>query len=156
MAAQLWSLPKERVKNAKAHSVPLSPQAMGIIEGMPRIEACPYVFSANGKTSVTGFSKIKRRLDASLPADMAPWRLHDIRRSTATGLARIGVDIIVVEKILNHVSGQLKGVVGTYQRHGFEDERRVALERWADHVGRLVSGAEAPNVLEFATGRAGR
>jgi integrase len=151
-AARLWSLPKERVKNAKAHTVPLSPQALAIIEGMPRIEACPYVFSANGKTSVTGFSKIKRRLDASLPADMAPWRLHDIRRSAATGMARIGVDIIVIEKILNHVSGQLRGVVGTYQRHGFDDERRVALERWGRHIETLAAG-EGSNVVELATGR---
>jgi integrase len=151
-AARLWSLPKERVKNAKAHTVPLSPQALAIIEGMPRIEGCPYVFTANTRTPVSGFSKIKRRLDSRLP-DMAPWRLHDIRRSTATGMARIGVDIIVVEKILNHMSGQLRGVVGTYQRHGFDDERRVALERWADHVGRLVSGAPVANIVEFATGR---
>jgi integrase len=147
-ATKLWSMPGKRTKNAKAHTVPLSPQALAIVNAMPRIDGCDFVFTANGKISVTGFSKIKRNLDALLPG-MQPWRLHDLRRSAATGMARIGVDIIVVEKILNHVSGQLRGVVGTYQRHGFEDERRVALERWARHIEALATG-EGSNVVEFA------
>jgi integrase len=147
MAARLWSLPRERTKNAKAHSVPLSPQALAIILRQPRIEGCAFVFTANGSQAVTGFSKIKRRLDSRLP-DMQPWRLHDLRRSCATGLARIGVDIAVVERILNHTSGVFRGVVGTYQRHAYEDERRVALERWGRHIDALASGG-ASNVVEL-------
>jgi integrase len=154
-ATKLWSMPGKRTKNGKAHAVPLSPQALAIINAMPRIEGCDFVFTANGKIAVTGFSKIKRNLDALLPG-MTPWRLHDLRRSCATGLARIGVDIIVVEKILNHVSGQLRGVVGTYQRHGFEDERRVALERWADHIERLVTAGSAGNVIAIEAVKARR
>jgi integrase len=151
-AARLWSLPKERVKNARSHTVPLSPQALAIIEGMPRIENCPYVFTANDRTAVSGFSKIKRRLDSRLPANMAPWRLHDIRRSTATGLARIGTDVAIIERVLNHAGGVFRGVVGTYQRHGFDDERRVALERWGRHVETLAAG-EGSNVVELERGR---
>ena len=120
---------------------------MAVISGQPRIEGCDYVFSANGKTAVTGFSKIKRRLDGRVP-DMRPWRLHDIRRSAATGLARLGVDIAVVERILNHTARVFRGVVGTYQRHGFEDERRVALERWGRHIETLATGKES-NIVEL-------
>ena len=83
-------MPKERTKNGRAHIVPLSPQALAIIEATPRIEGCPFVFTTTGKVPVAEFSRIKRILDARLPADMPPWRIHDIRRSAATGLARIG------------------------------------------------------------------
>jgi integrase len=153
LATRLWSLPKERCKNGRAHTVPLSPQALAIIKSTPRIVACDFCFTANGKTAVVGFSKIKRRLDARLPADMAPWRIHDIRRSTATGLARLGVDIAVIERILNHASGLFRGVVGTYQRHGFDDERRVALDRWGRHVESLATGEAESNVVEYAASR---
>ncbi len=150
-AAKLWSMPKERTKNGRAHTVPLSPQALAIIEATPRIEGCPFVFTTNGKVPVAEFSRIKRILDARLPADMPPWRIHDIRRSAATGLARIGTDIAVVEKVLNHASGAFRGIVGTYQRYGFDDERRVALERWGRHVEALAMGAEENVVVELAT-----
>ena len=105
LSARLWRLPAARCKNGKAHSVPLSPQALAIIESAPRIAGCDFVFSANGKSAVIGFSKVKRRLDSRLPQDMKPWRLHDVRRSVATGMARLGTDIAVIERVLNHVSG---------------------------------------------------
>ena len=152
LPARLWSLPKERVKNGRAHTVPLSPQALAIIEATPRIAGCDYVFTTNGRRAVVGFSKIKRLLDTRCPTDMPKWRLHDVRRSTATGLARIGIDIVVVEKVLNHASGAFRGVVGTYQRHGFDDERRVALDRWGRHVEALAAGTEE-NVVELAAAR---
>jgi integrase len=147
LSSKLWSLPKERVKNKKAHVVPLSSQALAIIEAVPKIANCDFVFTTNGRTAVIGFSKIKRALDALLP-DMKPWRLHDLRRSMATGCARLGVDIVVIEKILNHSSGVLRGVVGTYQRHGFEDERRVALDKWGRHIATLVAGKAEDVVIE--------
>jgi integrase len=152
-AARLWSLPKERVKNGKAHTVPLSSQAMTIIESMPRIENCPYLFTANGKMPVTGWSKIKRGLDSRLP-DLRAWRLHDVRRSTATGLARIGTDVAVIEKILNHTAGVFRGVVGTYQRHGFDDERRAALDAWGRWIDVIRTGGAASNVVELSAARA--
>jgi integrase len=147
LAAKLWSLPKERVKNGKAHTVPLSEQALWIIQAQPRYAGCDHVFTANGKTAVVGFAKIKRRLDSLLPANVPPWRLHDLRRSAATGMARIGVDIVVIEKVLNHSSGVLRGIVGVYQRHGYVDERRVALDRWGGHVERLATGETEANVV---------
>jgi integrase len=149
VAAKLWRLPKERTKNGRAHDIPLSPQALAVIEAMPRIERCDFCFTSNGATPVVGLSaRIKRRLDAALPG-LNPWTLHDLRRSVATGLARIGTDIAVVEKVLNHASGKFAGIVGVYQRHGFDDERRVALDRWGRHVESLAAG-ESSNVVEIA------
>jgi integrase len=151
-AAKLWSMPKERTKNGRAHTVPLSPQAMTVIKATPRIVG-DFVFTTAGNVPVAEFSRIKRLLDARLPADMKPWRIHDLRRSTATGLARIGTDIVVVEKVLNHASGAFRGIVGTYQRHGFDDERRVALDRWGRHVEALAAGETEENVVELAARR---
>jgi hypothetical protein len=77
----------------------------------------------------------------------APWCWHDIRRSTASGLAGLGVAVPVVEKILAHRSGTFRGIVSTYQRHSFIPEMRSALERWSEHLDRLVRGAPASKVV---------
>ena len=69
---------------------------------------------------------------------MTGWRLHDIRRSVASGMARLGVNLPVIERALNYISGSFSGIVGVYQRHEFAAEKREALEKWADHVERLV------------------
>ena len=66
------------------------------------------------------------------------WTVHDLRRTTASGMAKLGVSLVVIEKVLNHVSGSLAGIVGVYQRHEFAEEKREALQQWADHVERLV------------------
>jgi integrase len=134
LQAGLWMLPRERVKNDRRHDVPLSRQALAIIERLPRISD-RYVFSVNGNKPFNGF-KAKERLDKL--ASIAPWTLHDLRRTAASGMARLGVSLVVIEKVLNHVSGSLAGVVGIYQRHEFAEEKRAALEKWADHVERLV------------------
>ena len=134
LQAGLWTLPRERVKNDRRHDVPLSRQAAAIIERLPRISD-RYVFSLNGNKPFNGF-KAKERLDKL--ASIAPWTLHDLRRTAASGMARLGVSLVVIEKVLNHVCGSLAGVVGVYQRHEFADEKRAALQLWADHVERLV------------------
>ena len=134
-------LPAERVKNKRAHDVPLSPLARNIIADVARIGGSPFVFTITGRSPVSGFGKAKKRLDAEM--DIAPWRTHDIRRTVASGLQRLGVPLPVTEKVLNHISGSLGGIVGVYQRHDYEAERRVALERWADHISALVEGRQA-------------
>jgi integrase len=139
--ARLWSIPSERCKNGRAHSVFLSTPAVELLRGLPRIAGSEFVLTTNGRVPAAGFGKHKRRLDALLPPDMPHWVVHDIRRSVATGLARIGVALPVIEKILNHQSGSFGGIVGVYQRHDFADERRTALDAWAAHVERIVSGA---------------
>jgi hypothetical protein len=71
-----------------------------------------------------------------------PWRLHDIRRTVATGMADIGVAPHVIEAALNHISGHKAGVAGVYNRSSYEREVRVALARWADHIEAIVEGTE--------------
>jgi integrase len=134
----LWTLPRERVKNDRPHTVPLSPLVVSIIKSLPRI-AGQYVFTTNGETASSGYSVAKRRLDAQLPADMPAWRWHDLRRTLASGLARLGVNLPVIEKILNHISGSFGGIVSVYQHHDFADEKRQALEAWSDHVAAIVA-----------------
>jgi integrase len=88
-------------------------------------------------------SRAKAMLDASMKL-AAPWRLHDLRRTTASGLARLGINLAVIERILNHTSGSFAGVVGVYQRHSFAAEKRKALDVWGNFVFDLVSDKPAP------------
>jgi integrase len=131
-----WTLPGARTKNARVHVVPLSRQALELIKQQPRISE-QYVFSAFGDKPISGFHNAKTTLDRISGA--TGWTVHDLRRTTASGMARLGVSLVVIEKVLNHVSGSLAGIVGVYQRHEFADEKRAALQQWADHVERLVS-----------------
>jgi hypothetical protein len=79
--------------------------------------------------------------------------LHDIRRTVASGMARLGVNLPVIEKLLNHVSGSFAGIVGVYQRHSFADEKRAAMAAWARHVEAIVSGNATANIIELRGGR---
>jgi integrase len=139
---RLLGLPSERVKNGRPHDVPLSPQAIAVIKkATPRI-GDRFIFSVNGKAPINGFGKYKERLNALLPKHMPAWVLHDLRRSTASGMARLGISLPVIEKTLNHVSGSFAGVVGVYQRHEFGAEKRAALETWAAHVDSVIGGGK--------------
>ena len=139
----LWSLSRERTKNSEPHAVPIAPAVRAILKSVPRIAGSDLVHTTNGRTPISGFSKAKIELDAAV-ADLnggkpiAPWRIHDLRRTMATGMARLGVQLPVVEKILNHISGSFGGIQGVYQRHTFDTEKRDALERWAQHVLELA------------------
>jgi integrase len=138
---KLWVLPQGRVKNKNGHEVPLSAAAIRIIESVPRMKGCDLLFSTTGETAVSGFSKAKDELDAL--AGVADWRVHDLRRTAASGMARIGIQLPTVEKILNHSSGSFAGVAGIYQRYQFADEKARALDAWADFVETLVEGKPA-------------
>jgi integrase len=135
----MWTLPRERTKNAEPHQVPMVPWTRSILAGLPRIAGSDFVFTSTGRTPISGFSRAKTTLDAVITklnggAPIAPWRIHDIRRTFATNLAKLGVQLPVVEKLLNHISGSFAGVAGIYQRHDFADEKRAALECWAQHL----------------------
>ena len=132
--APIWTLPRARTKNNVAHTVPLSPAVQGILAGLPRIDDCHFVFTSNGRTSIGGYSKAKRALDVAMARPIDPWVVHDIRRTMATSMARLGVTLPVVEKILNHTGGSFGGVQGIYQRHDFAAEKARALDLWAEHV----------------------
>ena len=132
----LWILPRERVKNGRRHEVPLSRQALAILKRVPCI-GNKYVSTLNGTVPYANFSRAKARLEVSNDI-ITPWTLHDLRRTVASGMAKLGVSLVVIEKVLNHVSGSLGGIVGVYQRHEYAVEKREALQLWADHVEQLV------------------
>jgi len=133
----LWHIPPEHSKNGKPHTVHLSPQALSILQGVPRTGTL--VFSFDGTTQFQGFSKAKRRLDHV--SRVSDWTLHDLRRTVVSGMARLGVAPHVADKILNHQSGTISGVAAVYQRHEFMSERKEALHRWAQHVAKLIAPA---------------
>jgi integrase len=147
LAGKAWMLPKERTKNNQAHAVPLSRQAVEILEKAPRFVG-EFVFTLDGETPATGFGRAKKRLDAALPGAL-PWVLHDVRRTVATSMARLGVALPTVEKVLNHRSGSFRGIVGVYQRHDYASEMRAALQCWAAHIERLA-GDPVDNVILLA------
>jgi integrase len=132
-----WLLPADMTKSNRAHTVPLAPIVMEIITACPRLDD-HLVFPSSGRngSSFSGFSKCKSRLDAV--SGVTDWTLHDLRRTAATHMARLGVAPHVVEKILNHTGGALGGVAGIYNRFSYQPEMRTALELWARHVQDLT------------------
>jgi integrase len=134
----LWSLPGARAKNGRDHLVPLPPQAREIIRSVPRTSD-EYVLSLAGDKPLESYARLKRQLD-KLARVSEPWTLHDLRRTTASGLQRLGVKLEVTEALLNHTSGSRGGIVGVYQRHDYADQKRVALELWAAHIEGLTDG----------------
>jgi integrase len=139
----LWTLPPKRTKNGREHVVPLSAQALALIEARPRFADCPFVFSADGKGAPNNWAKVKRRISAKAGVPADTWRLHDLRRTAASGMQKLAVSVPVIEKALNHFSGTFRGIVGVYQQHDYADEIRVALQKWADHVEEIVGGKPA-------------
>ncbi len=117
--------------------VPLSTIALKNPTKIPRT-GFPCVFPAPGKPeqAYLRYSKGKRDLDAA--AGFHDWTLHDLRRTAATGMARLGVAPHVVERVLNHVSGTFSGVAGIYNRFKYEEEMREAKERWEGRIKELV------------------
>jgi integrase len=138
----LISLPAERTKNARPHSIPLSGPAQQILKARPRFDGRDFVFGRGH--GFTGWGKCKIRLNAriteKLGTALSDWVTHDLRRTFATGLQRLGVRLEVTEAILNHVSGSRGGIAGIYQRHDWANEKRAALDAWAAHVVDIVSG----------------
>jgi integrase len=135
--AKTWVIPSERSKNGKAHVVPLSAFALEILGEVPRFLDCDYVFTTTRKSPVSGFSKALRRLSEG--SQTSDWRWHDLRRTAASGMARLGVAPHVVEKVLNHVSGIISGVAAVYNRYGYGDEAREALEGWGGTLAQLAA-----------------
>ncbi|KAA2236946.1 tyrosine-type recombinase/integrase [Salinarimonas soli] len=149
-----WVIPKERAKNGLAHEVPLAPEARAVLASIPRVAGkAGHIFSTNGERPASGYSKAKARLDAKVlelarhaateqgddpdEVAIAPWVIHDLRRTAATVIAKIGHPPHVVEAILNHKAGTISGVAAIYNRHGYEKEKRQALQDWASHLKML-------------------
>ena len=149
LKAGLWTIPAERAKNGAAHIVPLSEAARNVLDAIEEVAGSRLLFPADGnpENPASGISKAVERIRAGVRAelseDVAGWSLHDIRRTVATGLQRLGIRFEVTEAVLNHVSGSKGGVAGVYQRYGWADEKKAALDAWALEVERL-----ADNVID--------
>lgn len=161
--ARRWTIPRERAKADRAHEVPLSDVALATLGECPRLG--PFPFTTRGDIPVAGWSKSKTALDAAMLAQLQKdadekgdtaavtlpdWRLHDLRRTCATNLARLAVDRIVISKLLNHSEG---GVTSVYDRHARDAEKRAAMDRWAERLKAIVEGDPSTNVVSLASAR---
>jgi integrase len=142
---ETFTLPKSRSKNGREHVFALADAAIEILKTCPRIGESPFVFTVAGRNPIRDFDCIKKRVDVLAPLE-TPWVLHDLRRTFASGCAKLGIAIHVVEKCLNHASGTFRGIVSVYQRHDFAAEQRTAFDTWSRYVESLVTG-ETANVL---------
>ena len=132
-----WTIPASRAKNGQKHVVHLSDEALALLTGLPRLENSPYLFTTTGTTPVSGFSKAKEALDNA--CGVTDWRLHDLRRSFATiTTGKLGIAPHVIDKVLNHVNGAVKGVAAVYQRAQYMDERQAAMEKWGEYLTSLT------------------
>jgi integrase len=139
----MWTLPAARAKNKHAHTLPLPPAAWQIINSVPRMVGRDHVFGVRAAVGFRDWSDAKDALDRRLGEQMtAPFVLHDVRRSVATGMADIGIQPHIIEQVLNHVGGHKGGVAGIYNRSSYAREVKIALATWADHVRTLVEGGE--------------
>tara|TARA_Y100000031_G_scaffold148940_1_gene185950 strand:+ start:675 stop:1919 length:1245 start_codon:yes stop_codon:yes gene_type:complete len=155
LEAGLWTIPAERTKAGREHTVPLSNMALDILKDTPRLSD-ETVFTSGfpsrrknaDKTKavpISGFSKFKARLDEK--AKVTGWRLHDVRRTVATNLTRaLKIPRLVVSKVLNHAEG---GVTQLYDVNEYDDEKREALNAWADRVGIILKGDPGDKVVEL-------
>jgi len=161
-----WTIPGHRSKNHLAHVVPLSKVAQKVLESLDA--GGDLIFSTTGNTPVSGWSKIKARLDTAMIEKMRedakaeglnpvkcklpPWRFHDLRRTCATGMAEIGIAPCIIEACLNHISGARAGVAGVYNRAAYAAEKKAALEAWANHLKAITTGkVAASNVVVLRT-----
>jgi integrase len=133
-ACGLIVLGSQRTKNGRHHELPLSSQALAIIERLPRRNSSEFLF---GKKGFQDWDRAKTILDQRV--GIAPWTLHDLRRTCATQLGELGIQPHHIEAILNHYSGHRAGVAGVYQRAKYEPEMRAALQRWADWLEQITA-----------------
>lgn len=161
-ASTMWTIPAGRAKNGVAHLVPLPGAVVDELDALalaeqvkakvaePDKERWPkagYVLTTTGRSPISGITKAKDALDAAAKearkgVALPGWRIHDLRRTLATGFQRLGIRFEVTEAVLNHVSGAKSGVAGIYQRHNWAAEKRHALDAWATFVEELLKPKE--------------
>jgi len=149
LAAKKWHVPEDRAKNWNAYDVPLSDTAIDILTKAIKTREA-FVFGHGTTRGFSGWSKAKKALDkriAEAGHTIEHWQIHDLRRSCSSGLQRLKIDPHIIEVCINHLPSKLQR---TYQTHGYEDERRTALARWAAHIDAVVNGKTINNVVNFA------
>lgn len=143
----MWTLPGDRAKNGEQNIIPLNALAVAVLDDVARGKTWPRqgrVFATSSGAKFSAYHKGKVKIDRLVAQDggepVAPWRLHDLRRTLATGFQRLGVRFEVTEAVLNHVSGARAGVAGVYQRHDWKNEKATALGQWNDHIAPFLVG----------------
>ena len=164
LEGRTWSLSRERVKNDQAHLVPLSQAAIKLLETIPRVAgAGDFVFTTTGAGPLRGWGKAKRNLDKAAlqelravergdgpgSVSLVDWHLHDLRRTAATGMARLGVERTVIGKVLNHAE---PSVTAIYDRHRYDAQKALALNAWAAELARIIDPRTA-EVMPLELGR---
>lgn len=164
-----WTIPAGRAKNGVIHIVPISSEVIKVLDRLalavqkkakaeqPNPERWPefgFILTTTGKTPISGITKAKKAVDTAVNKarngkSLAPWRIHDLRRTIATGFQRLGIRFEVTEAVLNHVSGSKAGVAGIYQRHDWKDEKRSALNAWARFLSGLGESHERQVVVRM-------
>jgi integrase len=159
IAAMEWSwldleagtitIPAHSFKGKRTHLAPLSSRAGELLAGLHRFRGGDYVLTTrHGRRPISGFSKMKTRLDSEVlrvlrendpkAQPLAPWKLHDLRRTVATGLQELGYDPTLIDRVLGHAYGGLRAV---YQKHDYAQKKTEALEAWGDYLRRVVGEA---------------
>jgi integrase len=146
--ASQWVIPASRAKNDTIHVVPLSALALEVLGQVP--EGRPdLLFTTTGNSQVSGFSRAKRAIDSAMTTiarkelrepkfEIVPWKLHDLRRTAATGMAGLQTPVHVVERLLNHRTGTIRGVAAVYNRHEYWTERVDAMAAWSASLRGLL------------------
>jgi integrase len=143
------TIPKQHYKGKRTHLVPLSTKAMELIVGLPRFKAGDFVLTTtHGRRPISGFSTAKNKLDAEVLAvlrandpqalPLEPWKLHDLRRTVATGLQKLNYDPVVIDRVLGHSFAGLRAV---YMKHDYRTQKTEALEAWGEYLRRVVGEA---------------
>jgi integrase len=170
---RVWILSGTQTKARRSHVIPLSPIAWDILmrareaarslsngrvtkQPDENAEESPYVFTTNGHTPISGFGKAKARIDSAAATarksarldPLAPWTIHDLRRTAASGLGKLGASRFIISRVLNHADSSVTGI---YDRHAYLDEKRHALDSWGTYLSNLVRPLGA-NVVELRTG----
>jgi integrase len=163
LEAKNWTLPAEATKAGRTHVVPLAPLAIDVLRALPRkvetsgkmAHASPWVFTTAGDAPVSGFSKAKPRLDGIITKArdreaLPPWTIHDLRRTAATEMGRLGASRFIIGKVLNHAD---RTVTGIYDRFAYAQEKRHALEMWARYLQDLAHPSDEKVVVLSAASR---
>jgi integrase len=149
MGAKTITLPADRTKNKRAHTVPLSDAALEVLRSIPKRNERDLLFG-RGAGGYAGWSDGKRAIDQRLGTSVKPWTLHDLRRTGATRMADSGVQPHIIEAVLNHVGGHKGGVAGIYNRATYEPEKREALETLASYIRTAIAKSTGANVTRLA------
>jgi integrase len=145
--AELIRLPASRTKNARPHDVPLSAPALTILRAQPR--RGEFVFGGRGQGGFRGWAHCKQGLDRKLAGKVGSWTIHDLRRVVSTALhERLDVAPHIVEACLGHYASR-SGIPGTYNKARYVEQQRVALNKWADLLLRIVEGKQPAKVVNL-------